>query len=38
MRVAKRHIAAFGGRRAIGRNAVKAWDEFNYCSYTLPSL
>ncbi len=38
MRVAKRHIAAFGGRRAIGMNAMKAWDEFNYCTYTLPSL
>ena len=35
MWIAKKHIRAFGGKRAVRRNPVKAWDEFNYCRYTL---
>ncbi len=33
MDIARRHILAFGGEKALGRNPVKAWDEWNYCKY-----
>lgn len=30
----KRQVIAFGSEQAIGRNPLKALDEFNYCKYT----
>ncbi len=33
MEIARRHVLAFGGETGLGRNPVKAWDEWNYCKY-----
>ncbi len=33
MEVARQSILAFGGESALGRNPLKAWDEWNYCNY-----
>ena len=33
MEIARQHILAFGGEKSLGRNPVKAWDEWNYCKF-----
>ncbi len=35
MAITKEQCAAFGGEQALGRNPVKAIDEYNYITYTL---
>lgn len=35
MRSTHRQVVGFGGEAALGRNALKAIDEYNYCRYTL---
>jgi len=30
MEIARTHCISFGGRKSLGRNALKAWDEYNY--------
>ena len=34
MKIVREQTKSFGGERAIGRNPLKALDEYNYCKYT----
>jgi hypothetical protein len=34
MRIVKEQVQRIGGEQAIGRNPLKAIDEYNYCKYT----
>jgi len=34
MQITQRQVEALGGEQAIGRNPLKALDEYNYCRYT----
>jgi len=34
MRIVKEQVQSLGGEQAIGRNPLKAIDEYNYCKYT----
>jgi len=34
LRMTKEQVEALGGERVIGRNPLKALDEYNYCRYT----
>lgn len=38
MLIAKDHCAHFGGRLTLGRNPLKAIDEYNYCKFTLECI
>lgn len=38
MDITKGQIIDLGGEKAIGRNPIKALDEYNYWKYTLPKL
>ena len=38
MDITKGQIIDLGGEKAIGRNPLKALDEYNYWKYTLPKL
>jgi hypothetical protein len=35
MRIAREQVKSLGGEQGIGRNALKAIDEYNYCKYSL---
>lgn len=34
MRIVKKQVEHLGGEKGIGRNPIKAIDEYNYCKYT----
>lgn len=34
MMISKRQVESFGGEAALGRNPLKAVDEYNYCKFT----
>lgn len=38
METTKNQVKDLGGEKAVGRNPLKALDEYNYCTYTLPML
>jgi len=38
MNITKGQIIDLGGEKAIGKNPLKALDEYNYCKYTVPEL
>jgi len=38
MEITKEQVYGLGGELAIGRNPLKALDEYNYLKYTLPRL
>lgn len=38
MKITKDQVVSLGGEKAVGRNPLKALDEYNYCEYTLPML
>jgi hypothetical protein len=38
MEITKEQIRIVGGEQAVGRNPLKAIDEYNYCRYTRRSM
>ena len=35
MKIAREQVISIGGDKSIGRNALKAIDEYNYCIHVL---